>query len=152
MILYILYDIISSQHSYLFAYKFPRKENNMSKKYGFGVLSLELTITDEEYGMFSEGRKARIFWFWYILTLAIFMFPVAIGALIASFITNIILPEGGHPWFIFPAALLAMHIILVVFGRKGLVYCEEEVDGNVLTIQAGTFKFRDIFRKSSSSN
>lgn len=118
----------------------------MSRDNDWMIFSHDMEVEDKTYTGFSQKMISRLFWLCYGISLTALL----------TFVLIITLPIGivfSIPFLCFSNIWVALfHALLILGGRKGLIYCEEDLDGNVLTITSGVFKPQYFFQKASKSD
>jgi len=118
----------------------------MSKENDYALFSLSLNITDRQYMGFTERERDRWYWLAYFGALLVLLSLVFIVTIPVAVIFSIPILAMSN------ILVCIFHSGLLLSGRKGLIYCEDELDGCfVLLIESGLYKPRYWFRKSKNS-
>lgn len=116
----------------------------MSKDKDYMLFALELKITDRHYEGFDGKDKFLWFGVAYLVPLLLLFILISIVTLPMAIIFSVPLLGSAN------ILTCIFHIGLLLSGRKGLVYYEEELDGNVLNIESGINKPRNCLHKSKT--
>ena len=107
------------------------------------LFSFTLRVEELTERNITEKQRSRIFWTAYgisFIGLLIFVaiFSASLGILIS---VPILLPSI--------VSVILLQGYLLISGRKGFIYCEEELEYDVLVIESGVNKPRYYFKKTT---
>ena len=113
----------------------------MSRENDYLLFCININATNEDYSGFTDRQRSQYFWLAYVISLLMLLVFVMFFSLgIGIFINVQLLGLSAIAVFFF-------NLALVLTGRKGFIYCEDEVEGNTLHVESGINKPRYYFRK-----